>query len=77
MQVRAQLEALDELNMRGANLKWMAAIESLLGNSDQAVDLLARAKRAGVSYSVEFRRDPHWEPLWGYAPFEALFAPRD
>ena len=77
MQVSARLEALEELNMRGAPLKWMAAIESVLGNRDQAVEILARAKRAGVSYSVEFHRDPHWEPLRGYAPFESLFAPRD
>ena len=77
MEVYARLEALDELNMGARNLKWMAAIESVLGNRDRAVGLLARAKQGGQPYAIEFHSDPHWEPLWGYPPFEALFAPRN
>ena len=77
MEVYARLEALDELNMGARNLKWMAAIESVLGNHDRAVGLMARAKQGGQPYAIEFHSDPHWEPLWGYPPFEALFAPRN
>ena len=62
--------------LRGAHTRWRARIAALLGDRDEAVQLLGRAFSEGVSYDLWIHTDMDLEPLRGYAPFEEMVRPK-
>jgi len=64
---------------RGQAIYWRACIAALLGERDNAVDLLARALDAGYVYQVRFldaHVDPSFAALRGTPRFQELLRPR-
>jgi hypothetical protein len=55
---------------------YRARIEALLGNRDRAVQLLREAYAQGLAHSMRIHRDPDFEGLVGYPPFEELIRPK-
>lgn len=89
-QARTAADRLRELDRRflwGDVYYWRAAIAAALGERDQAVDLLAEALSAGLTWYAfgpvfgfpkwDFHIDPDFESLRGYPRFEALTGPQD
>jgi tetratricopeptide (TPR) repeat protein len=60
----------------GRSTYWRAGIAALLGEKQQAVDLLRESFAQGNSYDVGLHRDMDLEPLWDYAPFVELLRPK-
>jgi DNA-binding SARP family transcriptional activator/tetratricopeptide (TPR) repeat protein len=60
-----------EVTIRRAN------IAALLGNREEAVALLRQALAEGFPFVDQLHIDMDFEPLHGYAPFEALLRPQD
>jgi DNA-binding SARP family transcriptional activator/TolB-like protein len=89
-QARAAAALLQELDRRflwGDVHYWRAAIAAVLGERDRAVDLLAEALSAGLTWygfgpvfgspKWDFHIDPDFESLRGYPRFEVLTGPQD
>ncbi|MFC1639259.1 BTAD domain-containing putative transcriptional regulator [Gemmatimonadota bacterium] len=70
------LEELDRADLSGAHTRWRAAIAAALGYRDRAVRLLQQAIREGVAHGIWQHRDPEWEPLRDYPPFQELMRPK-
>ena len=66
----------------GEDAYWRAAILAHLGDRDEATRVLLQAHEQGRPWSTpreplgDIISDPNFRPLWGYAPFEQLIAPR-
>ena len=52
-----------------------AAIAAALGDRDDAVRLARQAFNTGWSYGIGLHRDPAWNDMRGYPPWESLVAP--
>ncbi len=70
------LAQLDRPFLLGDNIRWRAAIAAALGDRDGAVRLLQQAIAEGVTYGMWYHRDPEWEPLRDYPPFQELIRPK-
>jgi tetratricopeptide (TPR) repeat protein len=62
--------------LRGSNRAWRARIAAILGERDAAVRHLRDALDHRFSYGVFVHRDPAFDDMRGYPPWEALLAPR-
>jgi len=62
--------------VRGAHTAWRARIAALLGDRDEAVQLLRRAFAEGLTFGLWLHTDLDLETLRGYAPFEELIRPK-
>lgn len=82
-----RLEMIDRQYIWGDAYYWRAAIAAVLGERDQAVDLLAEALAAGLTWypfgpgfgfpKWDFHIDRDFETLRGYPRFEDLVGPQD
>jgi hypothetical protein len=53
-----------------------AAIAAALGDSGGAVQLLQQAIQEGIRLGYYHHRDPEWETLRDYRPFQVLMRPK-
>jgi len=70
----ARLSALPD-SRRGYATAWRAGIAALLGQRDEAVNLLRQAFGEGFPYGVWLHCDMNFESLHGYQPFDELLRP--
>ena len=68
--------ALEGPNVRGAHIQAQGVITAALGDVDDAVRLLQEAFDNGSTHNVWIHRDPAFDDLWGYPPFDSLMRPR-
>jgi DNA-binding SARP family transcriptional activator/TolB-like protein len=66
----------DQPYLRGLNTRWRAAIAAALGDRALAVRLLQQAIDEGVAHGIWQHRDPEWEPLRDYRPWQELMRPK-
>jgi tRNA A-37 threonylcarbamoyl transferase component Bud32/tetratricopeptide (TPR) repeat protein len=71
-----QLESLAIPYDWGRTTAWRARIHAVLGERDQAVQLLRQAYEDGWCYSVMHHTETDFEGLKGFGPFEAFLEPR-
>jgi tetratricopeptide (TPR) repeat protein/tRNA A-37 threonylcarbamoyl transferase component Bud32/TolB-like protein len=77
LEMGRRLEALHgRPNIDGVHVAGQAEIAAALGERDEAVRLLRRAFDVGYGYSVAIHREPAFQDMWGYAPWENLVRPR-
>ena len=76
MEMSARLGRATEPNISGVHIRWRATIAAALGDRDDAVRLLQEAFARGASHVVAIHREPAFDGMWGYAPWDALLAPR-
>jgi tetratricopeptide (TPR) repeat protein len=76
MEIAVWLEELDRPFLRGSNTRWRAAIAAALGDRDRAVRLLQQAIGEGFWHGIWQHRDPEWDPLRDYPPFQVLIRPK-
>ena len=76
MAISERLRALDQPYLRGANTLWRARIAAVLGDRGEAVRLLGQAIDDGRPYGLWLHRDPDFEALRSFPPFEELVRPR-
>jgi hypothetical protein len=60
----------------GGHIAWQGLIAAALGDREDAVRLLQEAFALGATHSVSIHREPAYDDMWGYAPWDALVAPR-
>jgi tetratricopeptide (TPR) repeat protein len=77
MAIDRWLSELEQPFMRGSNTRWRAAIAAILGERERAVRLLQQALREGSYYGTSLHRDPAFESLRDYRPFQELFRPKE
>jgi len=70
------LAALDRPYLYGANTEWQTSIAAVLGNREQAVELLRRSFNEGRSYGIDLHRNIDFDPLRDYPPFQELMRPK-
>jgi tetratricopeptide (TPR) repeat protein len=73
----ADLAAIDRPKPWGHNTYRRARIAALLGESDDAVDLLRQAVGEGYQHWYEIHHDPDLASLRGYPPFDEFVRPRE
>ncbi len=71
-----ELGELDLPYLNGMNTLWRARIAALLGDNDDAVELLRRAFAEGLGHDIILHRDMDLEVLRGYEPFDELMRPK-
>jgi tetratricopeptide (TPR) repeat protein len=71
-----ELERVQMPYLRGVNTRGRARIAALLGDRDEAVQLLRRAFSEGVGYGLWLHTDMDLESLRGYAPYQELVKPK-
>jgi tetratricopeptide (TPR) repeat protein len=76
LRISQELADLELPYLNGAHTLWRARIAALLGERDEAIDLLRRALGEGVGHGISLHVDMDLEPLRGYAPFEELMRPK-
>ena len=76
LEISRRLGALDRPNLDGNHVRGQAEIAAALGERDEAVRLLQRAFAAGAIYGIDVHRNPAYDSMWGYAPWENLVRPR-
>jgi tRNA A-37 threonylcarbamoyl transferase component Bud32/tetratricopeptide (TPR) repeat protein len=74
--ISRELGELDLPYLNGIDTLWRARIAALLGDNDEAVELLRRAFAEGLRYSIFLHCDMDLEVLRGYAPFDELTRPK-
>ncbi len=75
-QISDELAALDLPYGRGENALWRSRISAVLGDRKQAVELLRSAINQGTYFGVWLHRDPDFEALRDYPPFQELVKPK-
>jgi DNA-binding SARP family transcriptional activator/TolB-like protein len=70
------LRDLERPYLHGQHALWRARIAAVLGQHDQAVDLLRDAFAQGVPHHVVHHTDPDLQPLRDFPPFRELMRPR-
>ncbi len=70
------LAALDRPYLWGSNTLWRARIAALLGDREQAVELLRQSFNEGNSLRLDLHRDIDFESLREYPPFQELMRPK-
>jgi tetratricopeptide (TPR) repeat protein/tRNA A-37 threonylcarbamoyl transferase component Bud32 len=76
LQISAELAALDLPYGRGENTLWRSGIAAVLGDRQQAVELLRSAINEGTYFGIWLHRDPDFESLRDYPPFQELMRPK-
>jgi tetratricopeptide (TPR) repeat protein len=77
LEMSRRLDALrDRPNIDGNHAAGQAETAAALGDRDEAVRLLSRAFDAGYPYGTAIHREPAYDSMWGYAPWENLVRPR-
>ena len=76
MEISRWLEARDGRYLVGAHTKWRAAIAAALGDRAEAVRLLEQAFQEGMRLGHVHRRDPEWDSLEDYRPYQEFLRPR-
>jgi tetratricopeptide (TPR) repeat protein len=71
-----QLKSIDRPYIWGKHTYWRACIASLLGEKEEAVNLIRDALQKGVSF-LRLHADMNLEPLQGYPPFQELIKPKE
>ena len=75
MRISGELRDIDRPYMFGNHTYWRACIAALLGEKEEAMNLLREALAQGVSYT-RLHPDMDLEPLWDYPPFQELIKPK-
>ncbi len=76
-EARSWADALAGLDpARGRTTLWRARIAALIGERDEAVELLRRAFAQGLAFGLWVHLDPDLEPLRGYPPYEEVVRPK-
>jgi len=70
------LAQLDRPFLLGEHTRWRAAIAAALGDREGAVHLLQQAIREGLTHGTWQHRDPEWEALRDYRPYQELMRPK-
>jgi len=70
------LEQLDYPYMRWMPTRWRAAIAAALGDRAGAVGLLEQAYQEGMELGYIHHRDPEWETLRDYRPYQEFVRPK-
>jgi tetratricopeptide (TPR) repeat protein len=70
------LERLDRLFLLGTHTRWRAAIAAALGDRAGAVRLLQQAFQEGMDLGYYHHRDPEWETLRDYRPYQEFMKPK-
>ena len=76
LRISDQLGQMERSALRGDRIAWQAGIAAALGDRDEAVRLAQSAFDNGWAYALALHREPSFESLRGYPPWEALVAPR-
>jgi hypothetical protein len=71
-----ELGALDQPYLLGSNTLWRARIVAVLGDGEQAFELLRQAFAQGINYGLWLHRDIDFESLRDYQPFQELMRPK-
>ena len=72
----AWLAQLDGLFLDGTHTRWRAAIAAALGSREDAVRLLQQAYDEGMELGYYHHRDPEWESLRDYRPYQEFVRAR-
>jgi tetratricopeptide (TPR) repeat protein len=73
--ISEQLRVIEQPYLLGANTFWRARIVAVLGDQAQAVRLLRQAIGEGQTYGMWVHREPDFEALRSYAPFDDFLRP--
>ena len=76
LHIKKALLARDVPYELGSDTYWAACIAAQLGEREEAMDLLRRAFTEGANIGLLVHRDPDFEPLWDYPPFQRFLEPR-
>ncbi|UCG84878.1 MAG: protein kinase [Gemmatimonadota bacterium] len=76
LSISRELADLELPYLLGRHTLWRARIAALLGERDEAIDLLRRAFSEGVGHGILLHADMDLEPLRDYPPFEELMRPK-
>ena len=76
MEISRWLEARDGRYLVGVHTKWRAAIAAALGDRAEAVRLLEQAFQEGMRLGHFHRREPEWDSLEDYRPYQEFLRPR-
>jgi tetratricopeptide (TPR) repeat protein/tRNA A-37 threonylcarbamoyl transferase component Bud32/TolB-like protein len=63
-------------NIRGTHVAAQAEIAAALGDREEALRLLRRAFDEGYAYGIVIHREPAYDVMWGFAPWDNLVRPR-
>jgi serine/threonine protein kinase/Flp pilus assembly protein TadD len=75
MRISEELKGISRPYLFGNNTYWRACIASLLGEKEEAMNLLREALAQGQDYT-RLHPDMDLEPLWDYPPFKELIKPK-
>lgn len=70
------LAALDRPHLRGSNTRWRARIAAVLGNTEQAMELLRQSFNEGSAYGIGLHRNIDYESLRDYPAFQEFLRPK-
>jgi serine/threonine protein kinase/tetratricopeptide (TPR) repeat protein len=76
LKVSEWLRNLKQLHLGGHHTYYRACIAAILGDKDQAVNLLKENFLKGFGYSTDFHSDFDFESLWDYPPFIEFLKPK-
>jgi len=76
MQTDVWLEQLDRPFLSGVHTRWRAAIAAARGDREAAVRLLKQAYQEGMNLGYDHHRDPEWETLRDYLPYQEFVRPK-
>ncbi len=75
MRIAEELKGIDRPYIFGNHTYWRACIAALLGEKEEAMNLLREALAQGVRYT-QLHPAMDLEPLWDYPPFKELLKPK-
>ena len=76
MAIDRWLEQIDRPYLSGAHTRWRAAIAAALGDRERALQLLHQAYDEGMELDYYHHRDPEWESLRNYRPYQEFVRAR-
>ena len=76
LQISEALEILDRPYLFGRHTYNRARIASLLGEKQQAVDLLHQAMREGLGFGIYVIQDQDFLPIKDFPPFQEFIKPK-
>jgi tetratricopeptide (TPR) repeat protein len=77
MNISEKLKRIDRPYLFGQHICWRARIAALLGEREQAMELLQESIAQGKEFGINIHRNPDFEPLKDYAPFQELLKPKE
>jgi len=76
LEISRWLESRDGRHLMGAHTRWRAAIAAALGDRAEAVRLLEQAFQEGMRLGHFHLREPEWDSLEDYRPYQEFLRPR-